>query len=42
MDVKEQAAADIVPTRLVSVKGSIRRRCETCDQAEGGLFEHVL
>jgi hypothetical protein len=29
------AAADIVPSQLVSVRGSIRRRCEACVPAEG-------
>jgi hypothetical protein len=29
------AAADIVSSHLVSVRGSIRRRCEACFLAEG-------
>jgi hypothetical protein len=36
------SAADIVPGQLVSVRGSIRHRCETCVQAEEGHFEHLL
>jgi hypothetical protein len=31
----EVAAADIVPSELVTVRDSIRRRCEACVQAEG-------
>jgi hypothetical protein len=29
----EEAATDIVPRQLVSVRGSIQRRCEACVQA---------
>jgi hypothetical protein len=38
----EVAAADIEPRQIVSGRGSIRRRCEGCVQAEGGHFEHLL
>jgi hypothetical protein len=37
----EVAAAGIVPRQIVSVRGSIRRRCEACVQAEGGHFKHL-
>jgi hypothetical protein len=31
----EVAAADTVPRKLASIRGSIRRRCEACVQVEG-------
>jgi hypothetical protein len=34
--------SEVAATDIVSVKSSIRRRCEACVQAEGGHLEHLL
>jgi hypothetical protein len=38
----EVAAVDIIPRQLVSIRGSIRCRCEACVQVEGRHFEHLF